>query len=100
VELGGASAPALEGVAFARTWGRPGLTLDDLYYVLRTTMPKDAPGALERGDYPAVLAYLLRRNGYPPGRQELSGEQNQLRSVQLAGPDRSPTARRGVRRRS
>ncbi len=88
-DLSGASAPALAGVSFARTWGRPRLTLDDLYYVLRTTMPKDAPGSLERRDYLAVLAYVLRRNGYPAGRQELSGEQNHLRSVQLAGADTS-----------
>jgi alcohol dehydrogenase (cytochrome c) len=86
-DLAGASAPALVGVAFARTWGRPGLTLDDLYYVLRTTMPKDAPASLEQRDYLAVLAYLLRRNGYPAGRQELSGDQGQLRTVQLAGAD-------------
>src|SRR5260370_1402493 len=86
-ELGGAGAVALVGVSFARTWGRPGLTLDDLYYVLRTTMPRDAPGSLEPTDYLAVLAYVMQRNGYPAGRQELSGERSQLRGVRLAGAD-------------
>lgn len=85
--LEGASASALVGVPFARTWGRPGLTLDDLFYVLRTTMPNDAPGSLEQSDYLAVLAYLLRRNGYPAGRQELSAEYSHLHAVQLIGED-------------
>lgn len=88
-DLGGASGPALVGVAFARTWGRPGLTLDDLFYVLRTTMPKGVPGSLEQRDYLAVLAYVLQRNGYPAGRQELSGDQSQWRSVRLAAADTS-----------
>jgi alcohol dehydrogenase (cytochrome c) len=95
-ELGGASAAALVGAPFARTWGRPGLTLDELYYVLRTTMPKDAPGSLESSDYLAVLAYLLHRNGYPAGPQELNGAAGQLRRLQLARAD--PSADSAARR--
>jgi alcohol dehydrogenase (cytochrome c) len=89
VDLGGASGPALVGVAFGRTWGREGLTLDDLYYVLRTTMPKGVPGSLAPAEYLAVLAYLLQRNGYPAGRRELSGDQRQLHGVRLAAVDSS-----------
>ena len=88
-DLSGAGAVALVGASFARTWGRPGLTLDDLYYVLRTTMPKDAPGSLEPSDYLAVLAYVMQRNRYPAGRQELNAERSQLQGVRLAGAEPS-----------
>src|SRR5260370_1368597 len=88
-ELGGAGAVALVGVSFARTWGRPGLTLDDLYYVLRTTMPKDAPGSLEPSDYLAVLAYVMQRNRYPARRPELNAARSQLQGVRLAGAEPS-----------
>ena len=40
------TAPALAGEQFVRSWGRPGRTLDDLFYITRTTMPEGEGGTL------------------------------------------------------
>src|SRR5262245_38960278 len=40
--LSGGSAPALAGPAFARSWTDPRTTLDDIFFIIRTTMPPNA----------------------------------------------------------
>src|SRR6266545_3271856 len=62
--LAGASAPPLTGARFAASWNDPRVTLDDLFFVLRTTMPPRASNALSAADHAAVFAYILKTNGY------------------------------------
>src|SRR6266540_5445645 len=50
VSLAGASAPPLTGPRFAASWNDPRVTLDDLFFVLRTTMPPRASNALSAAD--------------------------------------------------
>ena len=38
--LEGSGAPALVGKAFAESWSQPTRTVDDLFYIMRTSMPR------------------------------------------------------------
>ena len=68
------TAPPLTGAQFARTWGAADRSLDDLFYIVRTTMPEGEVGSLSQDEYLAVLAYLLERNGYPSGNRVLTAD--------------------------
>ncbi|MGH7252930.1 MAG: c-type cytochrome [Nitrospiraceae bacterium] len=57
----GIDAPALIGEPANRLQSYP--TGATLFQYVRLLMPLDAPGSLSEGDYWAVLAYLLVRNG-------------------------------------
>lgn len=67
---GGAAGP-LAGPGFAARWksgwGDNKLTVDDLDFIIRTSMPKGAAGTLGSADYTAVLSYVLEQNGYEAG---------------------------------
>jgi alcohol dehydrogenase (cytochrome c) len=65
--LAGGSAPPLTGPAFERSWSHPRVTLDDVFYVSRTTMPPKASSTVSPEDHAAVFAYLLEANGYRAG---------------------------------
>jgi hypothetical protein len=64
-----------------RTWsGRP---LRDLFENVRSLMPDDDPGGLDRQTYVDVLAYLLKANGYPAGAAELPVGDPALRKIRI-----------------
>jgi alcohol dehydrogenase (cytochrome c) len=81
--LTGGSAPALAGPAFARSWSDPRATLDDLFFIIRTTMPPNNASALSPSERVAVFAHLLKRNGYPSGSVALTADAPQLRTERL-----------------
>src|SRR4051812_4872918 len=81
--LTGASAPPLTGPRFAASWNDPRVTLDDLFFVLRTTMPPRATNALSASDHAAVFAYILKTNGYPAGATPLSADSAPLKLAHL-----------------
>ncbi len=91
----GTAAP-LEGEQFILAWGREGRSLDDLNYVMRTTMPRDAPGSLSAEEYTGVLAFILQANGYPAGDDDLIAESALLSAIKLqpqgaaGGGERAP----------
>jgi len=91
----GLSAP-LVGSAFLQKWTNSEKTLDDLYYITRTTMPKNKGRTLPDEDYIAVLAYMLERNGYAAGESALTGEKARLALVRLQPPTGVVTAQRGA----
>ena len=68
----GGSAPALTGREFQVSWSHPRLTLDDIFFIQRTTMPPRASATVSPDDHAAVFAYLLQVNGYPAGTTPLS----------------------------
>jgi PQQ-dependent dehydrogenase (methanol/ethanol family) len=78
--LGGGTAPALKGPAFESSWNHPQLTLDDLFYIVRTTMPPKAASSVPAADHAAVFAYLLQANGYGAGAAPVSIGADALRS--------------------
>src|SRR5438270_11431485 len=61
--LGGGAAPPLSGPAFSRRWRDPRITLDDLFFVMRTTMPPRQSNALTADERVDVFAYILSVNG-------------------------------------
>ncbi len=54
---------------FLNGWN--GKTLDGLLEMVRTSMPEDNPGSLTPQEYADVLAFILSRNAFPPGAEEL-----------------------------
>ncbi|MGD8278109.1 MAG: PQQ-binding-like beta-propeller repeat protein [Gemmatimonadota bacterium] len=66
------SAPALNGPAFQTSWSHPRVTLDDIFFLQRTTMPLNAASSVSPEDQAAVFAYILQANGYPAGRTPVS----------------------------
>jgi len=64
-DLQGGGGPALVGKPFWTRWG--GQKLSSLWNVTHVEMPLTGPGGMSADDSLAVLAYLLQRNGLPPG---------------------------------
>jgi cytochrome c5 len=60
-------APPLAGPAFEASWGHPDMTVDDLLYLARTTMPPRAAATVPVEDHIAAVAYILQANGYKAG---------------------------------
>ena len=52
--LNDGTAVAVAGSAFLQKWSHPLVTLDDLFYIVRTTMPKNRGNTLPAADYVAV----------------------------------------------
>ena len=97
--LAGATAPALTGPAFEASWSNPRVTLGDLFFIARTTMPPRASSSLTAPDHAAVFAYILKTNGFPPGASALSAVSEQLEAAHLR-PKRAPErVRPGLHRR-
>ena len=77
------TAPRLAGPAFQASWGDPRVTLDDLFFIIRTTMPPQASSALSPQDHAAVFAYILSANGYVSGPSPLTANSVELRLEHL-----------------
>src|SRR5271165_2144517 len=69
--LEGATAPSLAGRSFEARWRLPALTLDDLFYVARKTMPPKAAHTVSLEDHADAVAYILEANGYAAGQVPL-----------------------------
>lgn len=67
---GAFEAPELAGANFRNTWGAR--SVSDLVELMRATMPTEAPGSLDEGQYVALAAFMLRENGVAPGQARLS----------------------------
>lgn len=70
--LTGGSAPPLTGKQFQVSWSHPRVTLDDIFFIQRTTMPPRASSTVSPEDHAAVFAYLLQLNGYEAGATPVS----------------------------
>jgi mono/diheme cytochrome c family protein len=88
------------GRAFRQRWdGHP---LWDLFNAIHTKMPKDDVGSLSDADAAQLVAYLLKLNGMPAGKDELSTDPAALKKIKIDLPegDRSPLVYRPARARS
>ena len=81
--LTGGSASALAGNDFQARWSQPTRTLDDLHYVMRTSMPFGAGGSLSSDDYLALLAFILERNGATAGERALVADRVTLAAAHI-----------------
>src|SRR5262249_3666424 len=59
IRMNDGTAIALVGPAFTQKWSHPLVTLDDLFYIVQTTMPKGRGNVLSAADYVAVTAFLM-----------------------------------------
>jgi mono/diheme cytochrome c family protein len=78
---GADQSPPLVGGAFLGNWN--GLPLSDLHTRIKTTMPSDSVGILERQVVTDVIAYLLKANAFPEGARELPAEVDSLKDILL-----------------
>jgi len=83
---GGVAAP-LVGQTFRVTWSRPNVNVDDLHFIISTTMPVLQGGTLTEVEYLAVLAFILKRNDVPAGPTLLSSDRKYLAAIQMASDD-------------
>jgi alcohol dehydrogenase (cytochrome c) len=86
VDLEGAVGPALAGPDFSAKWSSADHSVQGLYDVMRTTMPKPAAGTLAESSYTQILAYLLFRNGLPAGGRELVASNDVLKPIRIPAP--------------
>jgi mono/diheme cytochrome c family protein len=57
--------------------------VSELFDWIREAMPPDAPGTLSKEDAAAVVAYILKQNKMPAGKQPLSTERDELSRIQM-----------------
>ena len=78
---GGEMAPPLTGGEFSSNWN--GLTLGDLFDRIRTTMPANSPGQLNREKTADILAEILSVNQFPAGSAELPRQSEVLKEIRF-----------------
>jgi alcohol dehydrogenase (cytochrome c) len=106
---GGGEAPPLVGSAFIGSWGKRGA--DELYSVIKASMPMGNAGSLSPETYQQIVAFILAANGATPGASAFTGENKDkiagfatgktpagLLEAQVAAPGRrrAPTAPAGL----
>lgn len=61
-------------------------TVYDIFDSIRTLMPDDNPGSLERQEYIDVVAYIFSLNAYPPGASDLPTDDDGLKKLRIDNP--------------
>ncbi len=69
---GGGEAPPLVGSAFINSWGKRGT--DELYGVIKASMPMSNPSSLPAETYQQIVAFILQANGAAPGAVTFTGD--------------------------
>ncbi len=72
-------------------------TVFDIFDVVRTQMPEDNPGSLERQEYVDVVAYIFSLNAYPAGAGDLPGDDDGLKKLRIDSPPPAVAARSAAR---
>ena len=83
---GRSTAPSLVEESFAFLWDD--MSLGDLFERTRTRMPSDRPGSLSGQTYADILAFISKKNGYPPGIQELGDDIARLKGIRITAKPR------------
>lgn len=76
------SAVSLAGNDFLVNWD--GLTLDQLYDKMVTTMPSDNPKSLPSSKIIDILAFVLSKNSFPSGKLALPDDVTTLKDIKFA----------------
>lgn len=63
-----------------------GRTAFDLFDLLQSTMPEEAPGVAGPEVYTDILAYMFRLGELPAGEEELESNEEALKRVLIEGP--------------
>jgi alcohol dehydrogenase (cytochrome c) len=80
--LEGVTAPPLAGPNFEKNWIST-TTMDDLFFLMRTTMPLSMAKSLSAEQHAAVFAYVLQQNGYPAGDKPVQPDTPQLKTMRV-----------------
>lgn len=78
---GGDSGPKLVGDAFLANWSSQ--PVGELFAWIQEAMPSDSPGTLTKEDTAAVVAYILKQNKMPAGKQDLPSERDALARIEM-----------------
>lgn len=73
--------PPLAGRPFQLSW--KGKSVQDLFVLVATTMPKYMPGTLTPSEYADILAYVFRENRFPAGPTDLPTNADSLRQIEF-----------------
>ena len=60
-----------------------GRDLNNIYTLIKGSMPADNPGTLDAQAYVDVIAFILQQNGYPAGATELRPEAGPLTAIKI-----------------
>jgi S-disulfanyl-L-cysteine oxidoreductase SoxD len=69
------------GANFSKKW--VGFPLWDLYDYISVNMPQSDPGTLTPKEYAQVVAYLLKINGMPAGKDEVPSDTLSLKKIKV-----------------
>jgi len=70
--LEGDAGPALAGPGWKTISSHTHITVSELYDFIAQQMPLNAPASLPKDKYLAIMAFILKSNGYPAGSSALS----------------------------
>ena len=73
--------PSLAGSNFLSKWN--GQTVGDLFEKIQISMPADRPGKLSAAENSAIVAYILKFNGFPVGSKDLAESADELRDIRF-----------------
>ncbi|GAC1400583.1 MAG: cytochrome c [Vulcanimicrobiaceae bacterium] len=71
-KLEGGVGPALSGATLNTLAKNTHLTVGDMFTFMSQQMPLNAPASLPKDQYAAIMAYVLKFNGYPAGSKDLT----------------------------
>jgi mono/diheme cytochrome c family protein len=75
----GEGAKSLTDATFKSTWN--GISMGALFDRVRLSMPQDKPGSLTRQQVADLLAFILRANKFPAGKDELVRQTDLLNAI-------------------
>jgi mono/diheme cytochrome c family protein len=83
--LGGChNAASHKGMAFEQHW--KGHSVSELFKIIYEKMPDDNPGALSAEQSAQVVAYMLKMNGLPAGKEDLPVDIEALSKIKIELP--------------
>ena len=89
VRLEGGAGPPLSGERFRTRTRQAHLRVGDVFSAVAKQMPLNQPASLPHERYVAIMAYLLKENGYPSGTAALAYD-GALRSKVVMTSYRTP----------
>ena len=78
---GEGQAPPLSGSDFTSKWDKQ--VVDDLFEIVKTSMPADEPGSLTPAQNADILAYIIQVNKFPAGKTELPSDADGLKKIRI-----------------
>jgi len=75
----GEGALPLTGATFKSTWN--GVSLGAMFDRVRLSMPQDKPATMTRQQVADLLAFILRANKFPAGKEELARQTDLLNAI-------------------